>query len=117
MEILIGLIILAIGILAIAGMQITSMRGNYFSDNIMQASIIGQDRLEELRTIPLNINTATFSLGIHNDGSVAIRGTTFNRVYEVTAHPDLPDSRVIQVAVRWSDPSAHSVSFTTVKSP
>src|SRR4030065_945765 len=54
LEILIGLVILAIGILAITGMQITSMRGNFFSDNIMQASILGQDRLEELKAIPLN---------------------------------------------------------------
>ena len=30
-EMLIGLVLLAIGLLAIAGMQITSVRGNFFS--------------------------------------------------------------------------------------
>ena len=119
LEILIGLVILAIGLLAIASMQITSMRGNFFSDNIMQASILGQDRLEGLKAIPLNQDTTTFSLGTHNDGFIPIRGTSFSRTYVVENHPDasLADSRVIRVIVNWSDPSAHSVQFSTVKSP
>ena len=121
LEILIGLVILAIGILAITGMQITSMRGNFFSDNMMQASILGQDRLEELKAIPLNPVTATgiFNEGTFDDGFIAIRGTSFSRVYTVSAHPspDIPDSIVIQVTVRWRDTSEHSVSFSTVKSP
>jgi len=114
LEILIGLVILAIGILAIAGMQITSMRGNFFSDNIMQASILGQDRLEQLKTLSPLPNPGTY-----DDGFIAIRGTSFSRVYNVSAHPspDIPDSIVIQVTVRWRDTSDHSVSFSTVKSP
>jgi len=115
LEILIGLVILAIGILAIAGMQITSMRGNFFSDNIMQASILGQDRLEQLKTLSTPPGPGTYV-----DGFIPpIRGTSFSRVYNVSAHPspDLPDSIVIQVTVRWRDTSEHSVSFSTVKSP
>jgi type IV pilus assembly protein PilV len=114
LEILIGLVILAIGILAIAGMQITSMRGNFFSDNIMQASILGQDRLEQLKTLSTPPGPGTY-----DDGFITIRGTSFSRVYNVSVHPspDLPDSIVIQVTVRWRDTSDHSVSFSTVKSP
>jgi type IV pilus modification protein PilV len=116
-EVLLALVILAIGILAIAGMQITSMRGNFFSDNIMQASILGQDRLEHLRS--LTLDATTFSLGTHDDGFIAIRGTTFTRTYVVEQHPNasLTDSRVIRVFVRWRDTSDHSISFSTVKSP
>jgi type IV pilus assembly protein PilV len=129
LEILIGLVILAIGILAIAGMQITSIRGNFFSDNIMQASILGQDRLEELKAITLNPVTATgiFNEGTFDDGFIAIRGTSFSRRYVVNIHPDTNlvkvvegtpiQSRVIQVTVNWRDTSNHSVSFSTVKSP
>ena len=129
LELLIGLVILAIGILAIAGMQITSMRGNFFSDNIMQASILGQDRLEELKAITLNPVTATgiFNEGTFDDGFIAIRGTSFSRRYVVNIHPDTNlvkvvegtpiQSRVIQVTVIWRDTSNHSVSFSTVKSP
>jgi type IV pilus assembly protein PilV len=51
-EVLIGLIILAIGILAVAGMQITSIVGTSFSSNLTQASVIAQDRLEFLKGLP-----------------------------------------------------------------
>ncbi len=114
LEILIALVILAVGILAITGMQITSIRGNYFSDNIMQASILGQDRLEQLKTLsPLP------NIGTYDDGFIAIRGTSFSRAYVVEAHPslELPESRVIRVTVSWRDTSDHSVSFSTVRSP
>lgn len=114
LELLIGLVILAIGILAITGMQITSIRGNFFSDNIMQASILGQDRLEQLKTLSTPPGPGTY-----DDGFITIRGTSFSRVYTASDHPspDLPDSIVIQVTVRWRDTSDHSVSFSTVKSP
>ena len=112
LEILIGLVILAIGILAIAGMQMTSIRGNFFSDNMMQASILGQDRLEQLKTLstPPGIETSP-------DKIITIRGTHFSMTHVVETHPNLPDSRVIRVTVRWRDTSDHEVSFSTVRSP
>jgi type IV pilus assembly protein PilV len=42
-EVLIGLIFLAIGLLAMAGLQTTSIRGNSFSNNLMQATYAAQD--------------------------------------------------------------------------
>jgi type IV pilus assembly protein PilV len=119
LEILIGIAILSIGILAVAGLQITSIRGNSFSDNMMQASILGQDRLEELKALSLLQNPEALRPGTFDDGAITIRGTNFSRVYTVTAHPspDLPESRVIRVTVGWRDTSDHSVSFSTVKSP
>jgi type IV pilus assembly protein PilV len=53
-EMLIGLVLLAIGLLAIAGMQIKSVKGNSFSNNLTQASILAQDRLEGLRQLTIN---------------------------------------------------------------
>lgn len=112
LEVLIGLVILAIGILAIAGMQITSMRGNFFSDNMMQASILGQDRLEQLKAL-----SSFPGEGTYDEGSIVIRGTSFSRRYIISGHPMLTDSRVIRVIVRWRDTSDHSVEFSTVKTP
>ena len=112
LEILIGLILLAIGILAIAGMQLTSIRGNSFSDNITQASILGQDRLEQLRTL-----SPFPDEGNYNDGSITVRGTVFSRTYVITRHPTLSESWVIRVNVSWKDTSDHSVEFTTIRTP
>ncbi len=110
-EVLVGLVLLAIGLLAIAGMQITSVRGNFFSSNITQASILAQDRLEILRNLPYA--DAALTTGNHNEG--VIPGTIFIRDYDVSL---VPGTSMLNIAVRvrWRDTSDHTISFNTVRS-
>lgn len=110
-EVLVGMIILAIGLLAIAGMQITSVRGNFFSSNMTQASILAQDRLETLRN--LAFSDAALTQGTHNDG--VIPGTIFTRDYTVSVVPGTTMLN-IQVRVSWRDSSDHTITFSTVRS-
>ncbi len=110
-EVLVGLVLLAIGLLAIAGMQITSVRGNFFSSNITQASILAQDRLETLRN--LAYADAALTTGNHNEG--VIPGTIFTRDDDVQLIPGTTMLN-ITVRVRWRDTSDHTISFTTVRS-
>ncbi len=110
-EVLVGLVLLAIGLLAIAGMQITSVRGNFFSSNMTQASILAQDRLEILRNLPFGKPDLT--AGNHNDG--VIPGTMITRDYDVSVIPGTTMLN-ITVRVRWRDTSDHTISFTTVRS-
>jgi type IV pilus assembly protein PilV len=109
-EVLIGLIILAIGILAVAGMQITSIIGTSFSNNLSQASVIAQDRLEFLKSLPLN--DARLDTGTYNDlPDIGI----FTRSYQATRNPD-PNFVTIVYTVSWLEKSvSHSVSFRTIK--
>lgn len=109
-EMLIGLVVLAIGLLAIAGMQMTSVRGNFFSSNMTQASILAQDRLEALRQ--LDYNNAALSLGTHNDGKIP--GTVLTRQYNVSLVPGTTMLN-ITVTVSWRDSSDHTISFSTVR--
>ena len=74
-EVLIGLIILSVGLLAIAGMQITAVRGNFFSHYLTQASYVGQDRLELLNNMP--VGSAELQAGNHNDGPTTTSGIVF----------------------------------------
>ena len=108
---LIGLVLLAIGLLAIAGMQISSVRGNFFSSNLTQASVLAQDRMETLRNIAYG--DAPLSAGNHNDGPIA--GTIFTRDYNVTVVPGTT-MLTITVRVSWRDTTDHNISFTTVRS-
>ncbi len=108
-EVLVGLVILAIGLLAIAGMQITSVRGNFFSNNITQASILAQNRLEELRN--LDVNHEDLSVGPHDDG--VVQGI-FSRQYTVSLVPGTTMLSIV-VTVRWKENSDHSVSFSTIR--
>ncbi|MBM4307134.1 MAG: type IV pilus modification protein PilV [Deltaproteobacteria bacterium] len=110
-EVLVGLVILAIGLLAIAGMQLTSVKGNSFSSNLTQASVLAQDRLELLRNLAWA--HADLTAGTHNEGTIA--GTIFTREYVVTVVPGTTMLNIV-VTVRWRDDSDHSVSFSTVRS-
>jgi len=121
-EVMISLVILAIGLLAIAALQITSVKGNLFSDNMMQASIIGQDLLERLKDLSLTDSHLTD--GAHtpddylNGSSTSVRGIDFSKTYTVGTDPGIPtNSRIITVTVRWRDTADHAISFLTVKSP
>ena len=114
-EVLVGLVILVVGLLAIAGMLLTSVKGNYFSNHLTQASYIAQDRLEYLKTLP--ITHASLTPGTHTSqpeaGSVTSSGQVFSRSYTVVVNGHL---RTITYTVTWNDGRDHTVSFTTMRS-
>ena len=109
-EVLIGLIILAIGILAIAGMQITSIRGTSFSNNLSQASVLAQNRLEFLKGLPLGddrLDTNSYP----NDITVG----AFTGGYQAARNAS-PSYVQITYTVSWVEKGIpHSVSFRTIK--
>jgi len=110
-EVMAGLIILAIGLLGIATMQITSIKGGYFSSNVTQATIFAQDKLEYLKS--LSHNDSNLNSGQHNEGTIS--GTIFSRVVNVV--DDAGNSmKTITVTVQWTDRGNHSISFSTIRS-
>ena len=114
-EVLIGVIILAIGVLAIAGMQITSTRGNFFSNNLMQATYVAQDRLELLKNT--DIGDGLLSNGSHADAPpVTFSGVVYNRAYTVAPDPAGSGYKLITYVVTWNDGVDHNVSFSTIRS-
>lgn len=109
-EVLVGLIILAIGLLALSAMQINAVRGNFFGHYMTQASYVGQDRLEFLDNTP--IDSARLQAGNYNDGPVTISGIVFNRSYTVAINGDF---RTITYNVSWNDGVNRSISFSTIR--
>jgi len=81
-EVLIGIVILAIGLLAVMGLHMASIRGKMFSNHLTQASIHGQEGLETLKSLPLyKADGVTlddpFTAGTHADGDIgSLRGST-----------------------------------------
>jgi type IV pilus assembly protein PilV len=110
-EVLICLVFLAIGLLAIASLQITSVRGNFFSNNLMQATYSAQDRLEFLKNLPMD--DPSLGIGSHNDVPLILSDLTFNRSYLVESDPN---GKKINYSVRWNDGTDHKISFSTIRS-
>ena len=110
-EVLIGLIFLAIGLLAIGALQITSTRGNFFSSNLMHATYVAQDKLESIKNLPFD--SASIQDGSSDSGSTPISGIVFNWSYKVVANGDV---RTINLTVTWNDGVDHNLSFSTIRS-
>ncbi len=120
LEILIGLAILAIGLLAIAALQTTSVRGNFFSHHLMQATYMAQDRLEFLRNLPYQ--HPALAEGNYSDGTSRVPdapgGVLFHRSYRISVVNDPNGAyRKIDYFISWNDGVDHHVSFSTVRSP
>ena len=110
-EVVAGLIILAIGLLAIAAMQITSTKAGYFSNNVTRATFFAQDKLEYLKN--LSYSDSHLSDGRHDEGTIP--GTLFSRVVHVVE--DAGNSmKTITVTVEWTDRGHHTISFSTIRS-
>jgi type IV pilus assembly protein PilV len=110
-EVLAGLIILAIGLLGIAAMQVTATKGGYFSNNVTQATIFAQDKLEYLKN--LSYRDSELTNGEHNEGTIS--STIFSRKYHVME--DAGNSmKNITVTVSWADRADHNISFSTIRS-
>lgn len=110
-EVLVGLVLLAIGLLAIAGMQMTSIKGNFFSHYLTQANYAGQDRLEFLDNLPYGSNELL--AGNHNDGKATIAGVGFNRSYTVR---DNAGYKIIDYTISWNDGVNRTIVLSTIRS-
>ena len=111
-EVLVAVVFLAIGVLAIAGLQVTSVRGNYFSNNLMQATYVAQDRLEFLKNLPFN--SSQLNANNYNDGNTTVSGIVFNRSYTVV--DNVNGYKRITYVVTWNDGVGHNITFSTVRS-
>jgi prepilin-type N-terminal cleavage/methylation domain-containing protein len=108
-EVLISLVILAIGVLAIASMQITSITGTSFSNSLTQASILAQERLEFLKSLP--VSDGRLDTNDYPDDRIV---GNFNGSYRTVRNPNYI---LIRYTVTWVEKGiSHSTSFSTVKS-
>ena len=110
-ELSIGLVFLAMGLLSIAGLQATSVRGNFLSHNLMQATYVTQDRLECLKNLPLD--SLQLKAGNYHPGPITISGVDFHQSYSVAVNGNL---RTIDYTVTWNDGINHRVTFSTIRS-
>ena len=108
-EVLVALTVLAFGILALGSLQVTSVRGNFFSNNVTRATVLAQDRLEQLRNLPWD--DAALGSGHHNEG--VISDTIFSRSYNVADTTNT--MKRIAVTVQWADRGDHSIKLSTIR--
>ena len=110
-EVVAGLVLLGIGILAIASLQVTSVRGNTHSNNVMQATYLAHDRLEWLKHRPFD-SGALQPGADQEDVKREIQGVLFAGRYTVT-QPTAGGLKTILYTVSWKDRVNHSICIPT----
>lgn len=109
-ELLVAVTILAIGLLALAGLQITAIQGNSFGNTISQATALAEDRIEEIR----NMAYDDIVFASNPDIEANVDGTIYTRETFVETDTPLPDLKRVAVTVRWQTNRPHEVVLRTI---
>jgi type IV pilus assembly protein PilV len=107
-ESMLTLVIMSVGLLALAGLQITALRGNDLSRRMTTAVSIAEQNIEQLKNTPYtNIQTEAAS-------EVTASNLHFTRQVTVTNGP-LPNTKSVSVLVSWQDQSkTHTLPIATI---
>lgn len=112
LELLIALVILAVGLLGLAGLHIAAIKGNVNGFKLSTASAIAQERIEELKA--LDPSSAALSAGNHaNDGSVTVQGVTYNRNYTIQDNTPVTGTSTILFTISWVKPGTGIVAHSS----
>lgn len=100
-EVMIALVILAVGLLALATMQIVSVRTNAFSSEMTYATMLAQQQLETLKN--LNFTDAdltdTTSSSPHQLAPIIEKGASYSVSWDV--EDTTADMKTIDLTVQW----------------
>ena len=103
-EVLIALVILAIALLALAGLMVQSTNSNSWGSHLTEASTFAQDKLEELRmTTWANLNSDT-------DVRTGATGTNYTRTWTVTTNAT-GNLRTVSINISWTDKTNHTITI------
>ena len=132
-EVLIGLSILTVGILGVATMQISAIRGNHFSDNTTTALILAEQKMEDLlsknyddgdlnNVNPANDNNLDSLTLIDHNERVDENGETnntrgyFRRIWNIDDDNPFNGNKTIRVIVTWPhNLNQHKVFLSSIK--
>jgi type IV pilus assembly protein PilV len=104
LEVMISVIILSVALLALAGLQILSIRGNAFGGTMTEAITLARDKIEDLKRDDWDNVVAG------SDTPPVARGINYTRNWAVQV---AGQTKEVTVTVSW-DNGNHQISMATV---
>jgi len=100
-EVMIAMVVLAVGLLALGTMQIVSIRANAFSSEMTYSTMLAQQQLETLKNLSFSDAnlTATTPETPHTLPAVIEKGASYSVSWEVT--DTTSDMKTIDLTVQW----------------
>ncbi len=96
LEVIIAVSVLTFGLLAVASMQATAIRGNYLSGNLTGASTLAGDRVEKL--LSMGYSDADLDVGDHSNS----RGI-YTISWNVAQNAAFNNTKTVNVTVSWTE--------------
>jgi type IV pilus assembly protein PilV len=97
LELMIALVILAIGLLGLASLQVMAIKGNSYGQEMTVASTLAQNELEQLRQ-----TTGTLANG--TDTVTDQNGITYTRTWTVTLNSPQAGATTLLITISWAGP-------------
>jgi type IV pilus assembly protein PilV len=104
LEVMIALLIMAIGLLGVTSMMTGAVKANAQASHLTEAYQVAQDEMEGLKLVPWN----SLGSGSH---SRELRGITFTSSWEVLGTVGL--IKDVNLVVRWTEGTEHSIELRT----
>jgi len=99
-EVLIALLVLLIGMAGILSLQLTSMKATSFSRHATEASSLAEDKVEDLRTVPLG--SARFANGTDQVDARGVADAEGPYTRTWTINPGA-ETTIVNVSVSWTE--------------
>lgn len=110
LEVLIATVILAIGLLGIAALQMTAISGNAFGYKLNEATERIETKIEQYRNMPFEDIASENNLPTDEEGYTVSSVVT-------DGVPIADDTKTVVVTVSWTDDTTtkdHQISFRTI---
>lgn len=112
-EILIAITILSIGLLAVASMQISAIRGNSFANDLTEGTTLASEKLESIIRIAERDYNDTLLRDVDDDGNSGLdhsgadadfhnAGPKYTVSYNISTDSPFIDTKIVKVIVTWT---------------
>jgi type IV pilus assembly protein PilV len=112
-DVMLALVVLTIGVLAVADLKVISSSGNKTSQGITTAASLGEATLEALK----NPNTIPYAniVSVPATQVVGADGKTYTKTVTVTTDSPLTNTKTVTVTLTWTDGSkTNTVPMSTI---
>jgi|APSaa5957512622_1039677.scaffolds.fasta_scaffold83101_1 type IV pilus assembly protein PilV len=101
-EVLITIVILSVGLLGMAALNVGIINGNAFSKNLSTATTCAQDKMDDLRRLGY-ANTSATNATVTEDYNSITDYAAYKREIVTTVDSPAPMMKTITVKVYWKD--------------
>jgi type II secretion system protein I len=114
-EILIALVILAVSLLALAGLMARTTKNNSLAAHMTEAATLAQNKLEQLRATPSAMIQQQLNTSYPDNPVGFSSGITYTRTWRAVPNVPLPGATLaeITITVTWTDSISHSISMVS----